>query len=52
VSWIFAPLKKIIDSPLRPIAIPDDEREFSASFLCTFSRAFAAGWLRIHSAAR
>ena len=27
VSWVFAPLKKIIDSPLRAIAIPDNERE-------------------------
>lgn len=28
------------------------ESSFSASFLRTSSRAFAAGWLRIHSAAR
>src|SRR5579871_25202 len=27
VRRILAPLKKIIDGPLRPIAIPDDERE-------------------------
>ena len=34
VRWFFAPLKKIIDSPLRPIAIPDEERELS---LCQLS---------------
>jgi hypothetical protein len=27
VLWIFAPLKKIVNSPLRPVAIPDDERK-------------------------